>query len=190
MQKRVLLPIADGSEEIELVTIVDVLRRAGAEVMIASVMPKGRKEVTASRGVRFVADAHISSCVGQPWDLIVVPGGVPGAEHLRDSPELVDLLKTQVATTKPYAAICAAPALVLASHGLLSDRRATGHPAFQEMAARVVDNQSRVVWDGNCVTSQGPGTAMEFALVLVELLYGERKRHEVGEPMVVEPIYL
>ncbi|WIO74417.1 DJ-1/PfpI family protein [Porticoccaceae bacterium LTM1] len=190
MSKRVLIPAADGSEDMELVTLVDVLRRAGAEVTVASVMENGRQQITASRGTVITTDSHIQGCTASEWDLIAVPGGIPGAEHLRDSQELTSLLKKQAADNKPYAAICAAPAVVLAHHGLLKNRKATGHPAYQQMEGVNVDNQSRVVVDGNCVTSQGAGTALEFALVLVEMLYDSRKRGEVGEPMVAEPIYL
>ncbi|MCV6606199.1 MAG: DJ-1/PfpI family protein, partial [Porticoccaceae bacterium] len=98
--------------------------------------------------------------------------------------------KQQASAGKLYAAICAAPAVVLASHGLLEGKRATGHPAYQQMNAASVDSQSRVLVDGNCITSQGAGTALEFALTLVEQLYDSRKRGEVGEPMVAEAIYL
>jgi len=188
MNKRILVPVADGSEDIEVVTIVDVLRRAGAEVVMASASTQ--RQFTASRGIVMVADALLSDCVGQQWDLIAVPGGLPGSEHLRDSAELSELLKSQAGSGKYFAAICAAPAVVLSSLGLLSGRVATGHPAFQEMSAAKVDGQSRVVVDGNCITSQGPGTALEFALTLVAELFGERKRGEVGEPMVAEAIYL
>ena len=190
MAKRVLIPIADGSEDLEAVTLIDVLRRAGAELVVASVAPPQRTRITAARGTRIVADCHIAECIGQHWDLIAVPGGIPGAEHLRDSAELTGLLKQQAASGRFYAAICAAPAVILAHHGLLAGKRATGHPAFQQMEAGTVDSQSRVLVDGNCITSQGAGTALEFALVLVELLYDSRKRGEVGESMVAEPIYL
>ncbi|MGS2723416.1 DJ-1 family glyoxalase III [Porticoccus sp. GXU_MW_L64] len=189
MTKRVLIPIADGSEDIEVVTIVDVLRRAGAEVTLASVAPGGRVAVTTAHGIQITADSHIDDC-GDNWDLIAVPGGIPGAEHMRDTPRLIDLLKQQAVAGKLYAAICASPALVLATSGLLADKKATGHPAYQQMDAAVVDNQSRVLVDGNCITSQGPGTTLEFALALVEQLYGSHKRSEVGEPMVAEAIYL
>ena len=188
-EKSVLVPVADGSEDIEVATIIDVLRRAGAAVTVASVAPESRLEITAARGIRIVADEHIDHC-GNDWDLIAVPGGIPGSEHLRDCERLSGLLRKQAESGKLYAAICAAPAVVLASQGLLADKAATGHPAYQQMNARKVDNQSRVLVDGNCVTSQGAGTALEFALTLVELLYDSHKRGEVGEPMVAESIYL
>ena len=189
MAKNVLVPIADGSEDIEVVTLIDVLRRAGATVTLASVAAGGRCNIVTAHGLQITADKHIDNCDGD-WDLIAVPGGIPGAEHMRDSAPLTRLLQQQAASGKLYAAICAAPALVLASHGLVTDKMVTGHPAYQQMNAKQVDTQSRVLVDGNCVTSQGAGTALEFALTLVELLYDSRKRGEVGEPMVAESIYL
>ena len=181
-KRSVLVPIADGSEEIEAVCIIDVLRRAGAQVTVASV---GALQITASRGVRIVADGTIEACRDHIFDLIVLPGGMPGAEHLRDAPILREMLRRQQATGRLYGAICAAPAVVLHHHGLLHGKRATAHPAF---ADRLEDRRSvseRVVVDGGCITSQGPGTAIEFALALVARLYGEAKAAEVAAPMCV-----
>jgi 4-methyl-5(b-hydroxyethyl)-thiazole monophosphate biosynthesis len=181
--KYVLVPIADGSEEIEAVTLIDVLRRAGAEVTVASCAAESRLEITASRGLHIVADLAIEQCRGQDFDLIVLPGGLVGAENLRDCAVLVEMLKQQKSAGHYYGAICAAPQLVLAHHGLLDDRQATGHPAFQDLPQAQPDE--RVVVDRNCITSQAPGTALVFALALVELLYGPEKRWQVAAPMVV-----
>ncbi len=182
MSKTVLIPIADGSEEIEAVSIIDVLRRAGATVTVASV---NNLQVTASRGVNLVADKLISDCLGTTYDLIALPGGIPGAEHLRDSKELTELLQKQQKQGRLYAAICASPAVVLQHHGLLGSRRATCHPFFIEQIKKNESIESRVVVDGTCITSQGPGTAIEFALKLVEALYGKEKADEVALPMVI-----
>jgi 4-methyl-5(b-hydroxyethyl)-thiazole monophosphate biosynthesis len=182
MTKRVLVPIADGTEEIEAVCIIDVLRRAGAEVVVASV---GEKTVTCSRGVQIVADTLIGDCNSESFDMIVLPGGVPGAQNLRDSADLTELLKKQVGADGFFGAICASPAVVLQAHGLLENRRATSHPGFTDQLEPNAFIESRVVVDGNCITSRGPGTALEFALKLVELLYGKEKAREVGEPMVL-----
>jgi len=184
MSKKVLVPIADGSEELEAVCIIDVLRRAGADVIVASV---DRLQVTASRGVKLVADQLIADCMNDIYDLVALPGGMPGAEHLRDSKELEQILKRQYKEGRLYAAICASPAVVLQHHGLLAQRRATCHPGWldhlENKNTEVVD--SRVVKDGNCITSQGPGTAIEFSLKLVEMLYDEQKAKDVAGPMVV-----
>jgi 4-methyl-5(b-hydroxyethyl)-thiazole monophosphate biosynthesis len=183
MRPQVLVPIADGSEEIEAVSIIDVLRRAGAEVTVASVATA--LEVRCSRGVRIVADASIASCREAAYDLIVLPGGMPGAEHLRDSEMLIDLLKSHAASGRPYAAICAAPAVVLQTHGLLEGRRATTHPSFQERLDPDRRREERVVVDGNVITSRGPGTALEFALALVGLLFGPDKRRSLAGPLII-----
>jgi 4-methyl-5(b-hydroxyethyl)-thiazole monophosphate biosynthesis len=182
MAKKVLVPIADGTEEIEAVCIIDVLRRAGAEVVVASV---GAREVTCSRGVKIVADRLLEECKDDAFDMIALPGGIPGAENLRDSNDLTALLKKQAGAGGFFGAICAAPAVVLQTHGLLENRRATSHPGFTDQLTPNDALESRVVVDGNCVTSRGPGTALEFALKLVELLYGPEKAREVGEPMVL-----
>jgi 4-methyl-5(b-hydroxyethyl)-thiazole monophosphate biosynthesis len=128
----------------------------------------------------------ISECVDQDWDLVVLPGGIPGAEHLRDCGQLVEILKRQHRRQALYAAICASPAVVLQHHGLLEGRRATSHPAFAEQLDSQKAAASRVVVDGSCVTSSGPGTAIEFALELVAQLFGREKAREVAAPMVLE----
>ena len=190
MVKTVLVPISNGSEEIEAVTIIDVLRRAGAEVTVASVEPSEGMQICASRGTNIVADCTLGDCLNASeqvlWDLIAIPGGLPGAEHLAASQELEQLLRSQVAAGRLYGAICAAPHLVLATKGLLADRAATCHPMYhQQLQAREVNSESRVVVDGNCITSQGPGTALDFALELVEQLFGLVKREEIAAPMVL-----
>ncbi len=181
MSKTVLVPIADGVEEIETVSVIDVLRRAGAEVTVAATGDD--LQVKASRGVNLVADQHIRDCANRTYDLIAIPGGMPGAENLRDSPELTSLLKKQKEEQRYHAAICAAPAVVFQSHGLISGK-ATCHPNFTEQLSNQEEVNSRVVVDGMCITSRGPGTALEFALKLVEILYDQEKMEEVAAPML------
>ncbi|RKY07410.1 MAG: DJ-1 family protein [Planctomycetota bacterium] len=181
MAKNVLVAIADGTEELEAITIIDVLRRAGAEVTVAAV---GNPDVICSRSVKITADALISDCTDIEYDLIALPGGLGGAEHLRDCAELIEMLKRQRASGRLYAAICATPAVVLWPHGLLHGQKATGYPApDMDFEGRVDD---RVVVDGNCITSQGPGTALEFALKLVVLLFGRAKRDEIAKAMLAK----
>ncbi len=182
MAIQVLVPIADGTEEIEATCIIDTLRRAGAEVTVASV---GQLQVTASRGVKIVADALIADCAGVMYDCIALPGGMPGAEHLRDSAPLIAKLKEQKASGRLYAAICACPAVVLHHHGLLDGVKATCYPSMQESLDPAYTANDRVVVDGNCVTSQGPATAIDFALKLVELLVSSAKANEVAKAMLV-----
>ncbi len=181
MSKKVLVLIADGTEEIEAVCIIDTLRRAGAEVTVASV---GQLQVTASREVKLVADALIADCAGVTYDCIALPGGMPGAEHLRDCAPLIAKLKEQKASGRLYAAICASPAVVLQPHGLLEGVKATCFPSCRDQLDPAYALNDRVVVDKSCVTSQGPGTAIKFALKLVELLFGPDKTKEVGKAML------
>lgn len=181
MSKKALVPIANGTEEIEAVCIIDVLRRAGVSVTVASVE---ELQVTASRGVKLVADQLIGDCVDETYDLIALPGGMPGAEHLRDAKDLEEMLKRQRREGRLYAAICASPVVVLQHHGLLEGCRATCHPDFVDQLENADAAEARVVVDGPCITSRGPGTAMEFALKLVEVLYDEQKAEEVARRML------
>ena len=183
MDKTVLVPVADGSEELEAVAIIDVLRRAGATVTVASVT--GARQITASRGVVIVADALIEACAERAYDLVVLPGGIPGAEHLRDCAVLTRMLQRQHQQKRLVGAICASPAVVLEHHGLLAGRQATCHPGFVDRLTARDRVDARVVVDGNYLTSRGPGTAVEFALTLVERLYGKDKMEAVATPMVV-----
>lgn len=181
MQKKVLVPIADGTEELEAISIIDVLRRADATVDVASV---GQLQITASRGTKIIADTLISQCRDIQYDMIALPGGLPGAHHLRDCEDLIEMLKKQKAGGGWIAAICAAPAVVFEHHGLLGDLKATCHPAFAHEIKNRAAIESRVVVDGRCVTSRGAGTAVEFALILVSLLYDRNKAVSVAEPML------
>jgi 4-methyl-5(b-hydroxyethyl)-thiazole monophosphate biosynthesis len=183
MAKKVLVPIADGTEEIEAVCIIDTLRRAGAEVTVASV---GELQITASRGTKLVADTRIAERAGGIYDCIALPGGMPGAEHLRDCPPLIAMLKQQKQSGRLYAAICASPAVALQPHGLLQKVKATCFPGFRDKLDPAYASDDRVVVDGHCVTSHGPGTAIEFALKLVELLFGVQKAREVAGTMLVQ----
>lgn len=185
MTKRVLVPIADNSEEIETSCIQDTLVRFGAEVVVASVKPGGELVCKMSRGLKVMADVSIDEAVKQSnWDLIALPGGMPGAEHLRDCEPLISLLEKQKAEGKLYGAMCAAPAVVLASKGLVGDG-ATCYPApgLREKMPSPVDEE--VVVQGNVVTSQGPGTGLKFAIKLGELLYGEEKAKQIADEMLV-----
>jgi protein deglycase len=181
MQKKVLVPVADGTEELEAVSIIDVLRRADVEVDVASV---GELQIAASRGTKIIADFLIGQCRNKEYDVIALPGGLPGAHHLRDCDVLIDMLKQQREKGGWIAAICAAPAVVFEHHGLLGNLKATCHPAFAHEIKNREAMDSRVVVDGGCVTSRGAGTAVEFALTLVALLFDEEKAVTVAEPML------
>ncbi|MDQ2076868.1 DJ-1 family glyoxalase III [Marinimicrobium sp. ABcell2] len=182
MTATALVPIANGSEDIETVTIIDILRRAGVDTLVASV--HDQPEITAARDTRITADGVLEECLDQDYDLIALPGG-PGAKHLRDCAPLIDALKQQRDRGGWYAAICAAPAVVLAHHGLLDGLKATAFPDVQEDLPDRSRADERVVTDGHCITSQGPGTALEFSLMLVEKLCGKVKRDEIESRLVM-----
>jgi 4-methyl-5(b-hydroxyethyl)-thiazole monophosphate biosynthesis len=183
MSKKVLLLVADSIEELEAVTVIDCLRRAGADLTIASVQ---KREITTSRKVKITADCLIADCREQVYDLIVLPGGMPGAEHLRDSKELTEMLRKQKSSGRFYAAICASPAIVFEYHGLLADKKATCHPSLADKLKNKQALSQQVVVDGNCITSQGPGTALEFSFKLVEVLFGSQKSEELAKAMLVK----
>ncbi|KAL4204599.1 hypothetical protein AMTRI_Chr01g132790 [Amborella trichopoda] len=185
-QRKVMVPIANGTEEMEAVIIVDVLRRAGSDVVVASV--EKELQIEASRKVKIVADAFVSDCTENSFDLIALPGGMPGASSLRDCHALESIVKKHAAEGRLYGAICAAPAVALDSWGLLKGLKATCHPSFMDKLSTAVPVKSRVQQDGRVVTSRGPGTAMEFSLLLVEQLYGKEKAEEVADPMILVPI--
>ena len=182
--KRVLVPIADGSEEIETSCITDTLVRAGAEVTVASV--EATTTCTMSRGLKIVADALLTDLGNDEFDLVALPGGMPGAERLRDSDALDAILRKQDARRAPLAAVCASPAVILKSKGLIDGRRATCYPAppFVEALGDVSDGA--VVRDGHITTSRGPGTSLKFALDLVDQLYGPEKAEELRAQMLVD----
>jgi 4-methyl-5(b-hydroxyethyl)-thiazole monophosphate biosynthesis len=178
---RVIVPLADGAEEMELVIIADTLRRAEWQVVLAG-LDVG--PVTASRGVKLVPDAPLDALNGATFDMIVLPGGMPGTEKLRADPRVIDLVEDMAADGKWVAAICAAP-LVLEAAGLLADRAFTSHPSVADRLPSGERREERVVVDGRLVTSQGPGTCMEFALKLVELVDGADKAAAIGDAMRV-----
>jgi 4-methyl-5(b-hydroxyethyl)-thiazole monophosphate biosynthesis len=183
---KIMVAIAPGSEEIEAVTIIDVLRRAELEVDVVSVCPQGKLQITASRGVKLVADCHLNDVVASDYQMLVLPGGLPGAEVFRDNQQLVELLKQRLAG-QWLAAICAAPAVVLATHHICSEAQMTCHPAFQQQIPAKQLSQQRVVVDlsQRLITSQGPGTALEFSLSLVEHLLDQDTATSVAAPMVL-----
>jgi len=179
---RVLVPLAQGCEELEAITITDLLVRAGMEVTTAGL---DEQPVTASRGTTIIPDTSIDTVLDQTFDLIVLPGGLPGADHLRDSESILTLLKNHADKGKFIGAICAAPKAVAAA-GLLEGKKATAYPGVLE----ALDNEhievkdTAIEIDGKIVTSRGPGTAMDFALTLIELLEGQAKRDEVNRQLV------
>lgn len=173
----VLVPLAQGCEELEAVTIIDLLRRAEVQVTTASL---DDQTITASRGTKLVADTTLDQVINEKFDMVVLPGGLPGADNLNADQRIHNILKQTIANNNYVAAICAAPK-VLASAGLLEAKKATAYPGVLE----ALENNSieitgvAVQQDGQILTSRGPGTAMEFALELVSCLLGDEKRQQV-----------
>ncbi|XP_065872488.1 protein DJ-1 homolog C isoform X2 [Euphorbia lathyris] len=184
--KKVLVPIGFGTEEMEAVIIVDVLRRAGAEVTVASVEPN--LEIEAAGGTRLVADTSISSCSNESFDLVALPGGMPGSARLRDCKVLRQITSKQAEKKRLYGAICAAPAVTLLPWGLLRRKQSTCHPAFMDKLPSFWAVKSNIQVSGELTTSRGPGTSFEFALCLAEQLFGESVAKEVAQLLVLIPV--
>ena len=180
--KSVLIPLAPGFEDLEAVTLVDLLRRAGIEVITAG-LHAGLIE--GSRGVRVQPDATLDEVMARDFDMIALPGGMPGAEHLKNDARVQAMLRRLGQAGKYTAAICAAP-IALAQAGLLEGRRATSYPGFVDKLGlpNTTCLDDPVVVDGTVATSRGPGTAMDFALTLIELLVGKNKRDQVEAGLV------
>ncbi|MGD8514998.1 MAG: DJ-1/PfpI family protein, partial [Granulosicoccaceae bacterium] len=174
----VLVPLAQGCEELEAVTIIDLLVRAGVKVTSAGL---DDQPVRASRGTVLVPDTDLDTALQQDYDMVVLPGGLPGADHLNNDPRIHSLLKHMAAEDRYTAAICAAPK-VLASAGLLDGKKATSYPGVLDALGMSAEPEA-VVFDGSVITSRGPGTAMDFALALIETLVGKDKRDDVEKSL-------
>ena len=182
-----LIPVAQGNEDIEVIALIDVLRRGGLQVVVASL--DDQELVTLMKGTRLVVDAALQSVIDQPWDVIAVPGGIPGAMNLAESSPLRDRLHRQHLSGGVVAAICLAPALVLKPAGVLEAMETvTGNPLairtpqiswpadhFTKLLGSNFDPKARVISDQQqrIVLSQTPGTAIEFAIAIVRMLCGD-----------------
>jgi protein deglycase len=179
---QVLVPLAQGCEELEAITIIDLLRRAEIEVTVAGL---DSENITASRGVKLIPDTDLESALKRDYDMIVLPGGLPGADHLENDERLKIALKKMEKDDKYIAAICAAPK-VLANAGVLTGKTATCYPGFLDDSglSGITLSEQAVVRDGKVITSRGPGTAMDFALELIEVLSGKETRNTVETALV------
>ena len=174
----VLIPLAEGCEEMEAVTLIDLLRRADIEVVTAAL---GDCRVRCSRGTVLVADTGLDEVAGRDFDMVVLPGGLPGADYLNDDARVLGILKRHADRGAPVGAICAAPK-VLATAGLLDGRRFTAYPGVFEDAD--AGTGEAVESDGIVMTSRGPGTAMDFALEIIARLKGAELRAQVENSLV------
>ncbi len=179
MSKRVAVLLADGLEEIEAVTIIDVLRRAGVDVVAAGV---GGTDIDGSHEIFLRADCAFADIQEEVFDAVVLPGGEPGTTNLEENPSVASFLKRHDDKGKLLGAICAAPR-VLAEEGILDGDPATSHPGVADRMDRTDYRTDEVVQSGRVFTSRGPGTAIPFALSLVEELAGEEKARELADYM-------
>lgn len=178
---KVLVLLADGFEEVETMSIVDVLRRAEIETVLAGLH---RMPILGSRGVKVVPDALLDSIQSDDFDMLVLPGGQPGTDNLNADPRVQELLKQFMNKRKNIAAICAAP-LVLANAGILDGKHVTSYPSYKDRLGHVYYEEKNVVLDGNILTSRGPGTALHFALAIVERLVNKEKAERIRQAMLV-----
>lgn len=177
----VLVPLATGCEELEAVTIIDLLRRAEINVTTASLI---NEPVICSRGTVILADVTLDSVLNDDFDLIVLPGGLPGADHLNADPRIHQLITRLADQGKYVGAICAAPK-VLVENGILDGKKATAYPGSLGAldTSKLELSEAAIQIDGNVITSRGPGTAMDFALTLIEILLGKEARNNVEIPL-------
>ena len=179
--KKVLLPLAEGCEELEAVTVADLLRRAGVQVTVAGLRAG---VVTASRGIMLQPDMTLDEALQHDYDMIVLPGGGPGSERLAADARIRELLLSMADKDRYIAAICAAPK-VLFQAGLLDGKKASCYPGVLQPADFPgLDTTQAVIQDGKVITSRGPGTAIDFSLQLIECLLGTDKRNAVEAGLV------
>lgn len=174
--KKIVIMLADGFEEVEAVTTVDLLRRAAFDIKTVSIMD--RRKVSGAHGIPVTADLMFEDVDFGQVDMIILPGGMPGTTNLLECGPLKEQLLAFASGGKNVAAICAAP-MVLAAHGILEGKKATIYEGMEEHLKGAVHTPGNVVIDGNITTSKGPGTAMDFALSIIAQLAGEEKSAEV-----------
>ncbi len=181
MSKKAVLFLADGFEEIEALTPIDVLRRAGVEVTVAGI---SGTSATGAHDVIVQTDIALSELTGD-FNLLIFPGGMPGSKNLGESAKAKEMALKQAGEGKLISAICAAPVFTLGAWGILNGKKATCYPGMDKMfPAEVQFTEDRVVVDGNVITSRGPGTALEFSLALVEKLVDKSTALSLANDMV------
>lgn len=175
--------LAEGFEELEAITLIDVLRRSGVAVTTLGV---SERTVRGSHDVQIGADTTLEEAQARSFDALILPGGMPGAKNLRDDDLVMDFIKKHHRNNALIGAICAGP-IALARAGVLDGKTATCFPGFEDevhLGGATMDGSQDVIVDGNVITSRGPGTAMRFALALAERLAGDKKARHVGMSML------
>lgn len=181
---KIVILLADGFEELEAVAIIDVLRRAEIEIVSA-----GLKEgpVSSAHNVKVIPDTMIDKISSDDFDMLVLPGGIPGSDNLNADERVINLIKDFNTKGKMTGAICAAP-YVLANAGILDGKRATSYPSFRDRLGSAVYEEKAVVRDGNILTSRGPGTALCFGLAIVEKFTGKEKAAQIRDAMLINQV--
>lgn len=178
--------MADGCEEIEGLTVVDILRRAGIEIDMISI--NGKDEVTGSHSITFKCDVRLDEADIDSYDGLVLPGGLPGTTNLGANEKVTASIREFASSGKLVAAICAAPS-VLGDNGILKGKRATSYPGLEDRLEGAKLSEDAVVRDGNIITSRGMGTAIPFALELTDYLIDEKKSKEIGSGIMFSQYY-
>ena len=179
---KVAILLAEGFEELEAVAIIDVLRRAEIEIVSAGLQIG---PVSSARKVKIIPDTVIDTIKADDFDMLVLPGGIPGSDNLNADERVRDLIKDFSSKGKITGAICAAP-YVLANAGVLDGKRVKSYPSFKDKLGSAVYEEKTVVEDGNIMTSRGPGTALCFGLAIVERFSGKEKAKQIKEAMLVQ----
>jgi len=180
--KKVLVYLAPGFEEIEAVTIIDLLRRANIEVTVAGI---NEKVVTGSHGITVISDISLEQVDPAEYDYLVLPGGQPGTNNLKNNTKVLESIKNFMQDNKLIGAICAAPT-VLFQAGILEKRRITSYPSEKAVFTSAVYEESSVVKDGNIITSRGVGTAIDFTLDLIGEIKGDDVKRETADKILYE----
>lgn len=182
-KKQALVLLADGCEETEAVTVIDLLTRAGIAVTYASITEQ--REIHCSRGVIILAQKPFSQVASAPFDVVILPGGLKGAENFRDAEQVIAKLKQTHAQGHVVAAICASPAMVLQHHNLFPAAYMTGYPSTQAQFKLWAADRAYYDAASRVVTSQGPATSIDFALKIIAVLLGEAQAAEVAQQLVL-----
>ncbi|VAW37247.1 DJ-1/YajL/PfpI superfamily, includes chaperone protein YajL (former ThiJ), parkinsonism-associated protein DJ-1, peptidases PfpI, Hsp31 [hydrothermal vent metagenome] len=184
--KRALIPIATGFEEVEAIAVIDVLRRGGIEVTTATIGPSASDAVEGRCAVKILTDTTLDEAATGPcFDILILPGGAGGTETLLKDKRIEQVIKNHRENGSFIAAICAAP-LVLSNAGVTCAGVVTCHPSVRDRVRAKEIINDRVVVDGKIITSQGPGSAIEFAFTILELLSGKEKAAEVNKGFLAE----
>jgi protein deglycase len=180
---RVVVILADGFEEVEAIAIIDVLRRAEIDTVIAGLHGG---TVSSARNVKIVPDEEVGSIRADDFDMIVLPGGQPGADNLNADARVKELIRNFSLQGKFISAICAAP-YVLANAGVLEGKHATSYPTYKDRLGGAAYEENPVVVDGTVLTSRGAGTALDFGLAIVDKLAGRKKALKIRGDMLIAP---